>query len=1086
MSIEKNNNESADSRVTIKALSAIGDYTLSEKVVLTSSGYKPYYLSNSGFDFMMRCEIPQNANGYLMGIKASSNVSASNTFYIKVENNVITWVVGASSYTRAWEAGVHDIGWVGGRPVYDNQLVSQSATAVSAVHNQKMAICGVNEGDTYTFIASITLYRVDMYVYTATSPTASNVNYFARFYPSSKTLVNAMKYPEATLTCFNASGGAGTGTASGTPTYGVQLDDLRYITKSGYRDLMAIITEDNGNPASYADGADHITKTGESHNFAFRLADGTGVNVSDAIPLPPNYSVVRTSGAYNGDFDYKYYIGSGSTTDPANYSGYLPYVKGDLIYGRKPKWSIWADGLRWGMFAEGRRAMKADVNEIYENLYFLRFNFLKNFKGEALTELLKRWDGYNQVTHAPSAQVLSGLALDFHNHVACICDANSVMTGYNSSGRPVRDDYQCAFKYSLGSSALAKVNIGNLAPWEYTRAEQDAAELAMGYAWIVRGVSLDFVYHNQSNKYILASASAFGSETETVTEGGVQVTRVKQFSKDSVADKQAFREDGVTIENATFVSDLGEGLWNIFAIDKNGRLASTEQATLDTFVKLALLHCSSADDIIEQSKIHLDYLLPRVGEEQIVCNNDPVSYKVGGGDFHSRFLVGELNGIAEMTISNVKTKCDIEIWKAGASTYSSPSEAMDYNKLCMYRYNGNSGPETSMGYCIGATIALKPQNSNTLVELHDGDIICYMDYRVAGVRTQSNSDYNVSVGRYITFIDPEDLDLVDNEPHWTHPYNDGEPSQNWGLYDLDGYCWPAKILINDGWSGTYNLAHARAALFRWKDLLRSTSSDFNKWQYPLSYVRDWTFPKDNDQYAATAHLRVFEKANGPVAWDLDIRNQYPEYTDATGSGDPSTIANTFKIDYATGQQYVDFTKNSTDYRFYFLNGDRLIFKRGFAVETLIYCRFSAWYKDGTWKRFDKGGSGSVAYNIGAIKIYIDEIPVHNPHTEGRITTIAKFESVEPNHSGGYDVNGYHLELHGPEYNSDYVWLPNGSDNNDIATINNDERGSGLTGFYSLKVTISDQTKWHAGSIYVLRFGTSLDTYTNMKYDGTTN
>ena len=227
MSIEKNNASAIDDHITIKTLSSLNGDALNEKVVLTSSGYKPYYLSNSGFYFMMRCEIPENASGYLMGIKATSGISASNTFYIHYENGTITWKIGNSTYTKAREAGVHDIGWANGKPIYDNALVDNSATAQSGIHSSKMAICGVNTEGTFSFISSLTLYRVDMEVYQAVTPSVSSRKYLERFYLSANTLVNAMKIPEATMICFNASGGAGTGTASGTPTYGVQLDDHR-------------------------------------------------------------------------------------------------------------------------------------------------------------------------------------------------------------------------------------------------------------------------------------------------------------------------------------------------------------------------------------------------------------------------------------------------------------------------------------------------------------------------------------------------------------------------------------------------------------------------------------------------------------------------------------------------------------------------------------------------------------------------------------------------------------------------------------------------------------------------------------------
>ncbi len=449
MSIEKNNNNLSDGHVTIKALSQLSGLTINEKVTLTSSGYKPNKLSNSGFDFMMRCELPSDANGYLMGIKASNGISASNTFYIKVESGVLTWVVGSSSYTKTLQEGVHDIGWVGGKPVYDNKLVSTSAPAVSAIHNQKMAICGVNQGNTYTFIPSITLYRVDINLYNSDSPNAESKHYLCRYYPVGKTLYNAMKAPEATLYCYNASGGQGTGTASGEPTYGVQLDDLRYITKSRYRDLVAILADDNGVNSELgfsgegaglrnADYPSVLSKTSESHNFAFFLGLSQG---QSNIPIPDDYSATK----------------QGSTN----------YELGELIKGRAVKWDLWNDAVKFGKWGD-----QASLGAIT----YMRFNIFKENTGEFVGKVrLEKFLNYDtSKKYPPHFDLAQSISVEYHNGYACTLNATDRLTGYLNTEYDYSGggDENFVFPFNRESGGIGKVKLGNLPLWNYTRAEQ--------------------------------------------------------------------------------------------------------------------------------------------------------------------------------------------------------------------------------------------------------------------------------------------------------------------------------------------------------------------------------------------------------------------------------------------------------------------------------------------------------------------------------------------------------------------------------------------------------------------------------------
>lgn len=1022
-------------------------YTAKLYLQLKAYSFQLGFYPRAGETVIIRAALDPGATGVIYGIEGSSGRC------IKAENGYIRWYNGDTVVLeKAIDGEVHNFGYQGYddegtlkcRPYYDKENMSSIAGSTAQSTTVKAYVCAGTASTPSNVLTSSGSWAIRIYEIAASSyPDSTDTSqyhfhYYAAINPSSVACLMETRHD---LVGVVGSGTTKSVTDFASVGYGIQLHDLKWITGSGYNDLMAIITEDGGLAASEADGVDHIRNSGMTivRDFAIRLADGRDVNVSNPMPVPSGFTITRPNNAYKGDFDYRHYIGSGSVDDPNNYSGFLPYVKGDLIYGRKPNWPIWADGITWGKYVEGRRVMKADVNMFYQNLYFLRFNIFKDFKGVTISDLLERWHGLNTgAVHAPSAQVLAGVTIDFHNRVTCKCDFSTALTGMSGT-RAVAADDKAIFKYSFGSENLASVKVGNLAPWNIPRAQQTGGD----YHWFVRGVLAEFIYEGESHKYVVARGSAFGSESDG--NNGVAL-----FAKESTTDKTAFRDNGVILKTAGLENAMSEGLYGIYSIDFEGILASVSQANLPTNVKLSLLSGQPSEEITEMNAIHLDYLLPKIGEQDLVCNNDPVTFKQGTATSKSRFLAGEYDGKVKIGSINY----DLQIYRSGTASSSN----VDWD--CSMEYYEQDESLTLLGKGIGAAIGAKAPDSDGLANLNTNPVLAFMDYRFVDTITQDNVEYNIAKGRYVSFVDCEDLEYPGGLifPRWNNPVNVEGLTANWGLqrgqYGTSGHLYPSGISIAAG-SSAGNENNVRMALFRWKDIIRSGASR-DYWHAP--------YKSGQTMYPATAHLRVFEKNNGPVAWDIDVNGQ--------NNG----------IDAICGQQYIQFQKSGTYYRFYFLTEDRVMPKENSMVQTLIKSTFTAWKEisAGNWIRFNHGNEGSVDYNIGGINVYIDEIPLHNAHTEAVVTTVAQFSNVVPGSS--LDNNGFHLTMSEAHYNADFAWLPSLSNTYSVLG----ERGSGLRGFFDIKVTLdmnSHASLWHPGSLYVLRFEDTT-TYTNQHYDGT--
>lgn len=462
MSIEKNSTGNTDSHVTIKHLAQLNNTAIRSYITLNGCGFHLDKLSGNGLYCYLRCALPSDASGYLMGIKSSSGTS--NDFYIHVANGTVTWAIGSDSWTHALESGVHDYGFANGKPIYDNDLVSSSASAHSGDHTYKMVIGGARlTNDTFSYISSMDLYRVNVTV------KDGGFEYLESFYPISATAIyNSRKYPEESITITKPSGSTSSAGAALTSPYGVQLDDLRWLFGIGYVDVMAAIADDGGveysmgwtgvgDGAREADYQERLVQLSQNKDFAFHFRGAGG---GKGIPMPSNASLAS-----------------------APYSGRIGYETGELRVGRTPKWSIWNDCIKFGFYVD------EDPNT---HDYTLKFNFLKIIDvsdpgGGAPNKRtingkvhLEWFDGYNTAENHPPQVIITSnrLDVDIHNGAFVRCRAANYMLGNDTES--YFPDNKSIFILDESAGANIRYRAGNLIPWNYT-----ANELAYyGYTFV--------------------------------------------------------------------------------------------------------------------------------------------------------------------------------------------------------------------------------------------------------------------------------------------------------------------------------------------------------------------------------------------------------------------------------------------------------------------------------------------------------------------------------------------------------------------------------------------------------------------------
>lgn len=517
MSIVKNTNSNSDSSVRIAKLGQIPgtQFYVRKNVVFTNRCFDTSGLFGFKDDsVIIEAELPANKSGYFFGIKNSnSSYSAYAMTMEKTSNALIKWTIGTDTYTAPYSAGKHLYGIVDGKPWYDGSFISN--TAHSGTLNGYYAVGGatIYNGASlsgYQCIETVTIYRA--IISARRSNREDRTHQVHSYYPcynadfGSVAIYDARAGKKAsTLHDGTAISGVTSASVLDTDTtfqYGVSIDDLRIAFNSGYHDLLALVAEDSGIADENADAAEEVTITTNgvttTRKFAFCL---TGV------PLPSGWT-----------------LKSRPSTDKVS------YTKGDLIYGRTPKWHIWADGINIGKYTTS-----------IDNKLYVKYNIFHEpcVASGAKNIRLEDFDGYNNntsVNRVPTFEFNDNLTMEFNNKVLCFCNADTRTPVYGRTSSYYPND-RFIFHTSTDALCTAKVKVGNLASWSYPQSHfvgQNPNEYHTGMA-------MSFLCDIPAISVVgYTIASAWKMTTDTRSNG-----QLMPFCADSSAATKTIFRDGV-------------------------------------------------------------------------------------------------------------------------------------------------------------------------------------------------------------------------------------------------------------------------------------------------------------------------------------------------------------------------------------------------------------------------------------------------------------------------------------------------------------------------------------------------------------
>lgn len=1019
MSIKKNNTSRTDHTVSIVRFGLIpGTSFYARKYArLTNKYFQLLQYVSNGADYhdtvMILADIPQSAEGYFYGTRDTGGTNWEVS--IQKSGSVITWKIGSITASHAWESGAHTYGFVDGKPLYDGQWLSTSAST-TVIPSRMYAFVGARNNmgglTTADVITSIDIYQV---LLSAHQTTSSATNTLMTYYPvtDGQSGTVAMLFETRTLndneTLDSIAGPTRQGvTPSSTPgeqvTYGVQLEDLRYITGSGYHDLMAVMADDGGlqnwatGDAAYIsdedwgitpDPADKLSNGTSAFESAFRLADGTGKAITSGtvIPIPSGYSLsrVQTEGGHNKAYH--------DTNVPS-------YEKGDLIFGHKPKWSLWVDGLNLGRYIK-----KYIPTGMSVELYFLKYNIFRTVTGESkldtFHDLLGQWEGYSNSEsrqHAPSFNIDSEIQMHYHNSVAATCDNTSVLLGGTPGISLSNVENLCVFRYSRSAGGLGHAILGNLPLW-------DMAATAQPTNYGITGGVLELRYLDDSGWRTIASMVSITDDAEPLS------------ADSSAAMKQKYRVDGFDC-SAVFSKELSDTVYRWFG--------QNDWDPLSLSVSLGLLRTRNQYPT-ETEVIRTDCVLP-AKPSSAIGSKDPCVSASASGYTKDRLILGEPGG--KVVINGT----EYEFEALGNSRTSST----DYFNLGRAEETGGApyeerenGISTTYyrGRFLGASFALRKVSDQTFYDFDEGtNLIAFLECTVANAQGELMRKFFA----FSTLQDkPHNLNLVTSGESWAFYYND-----HFGMYGNTAYPSNTPFLI----SGTYQYQHMRNAMFRWEDILHQSET---KWHYDSEgYVvpdtigigRPWLNESDHTQgYAPmTAHIRLF--ADTVCAWDL------------------SYLVNA--IDSYTNCRYLPLGTSAAPKDFLFVNNERVLVKQA-ANSKIVDGWFTVWTNLGSGTR-DTESFRPVNVTLMRVTLHGADTNYNQPNTVYPVETIANFSVLAAdNEYTDSQHPGYSCSISHKQRYPGFTVLPD------------HQLGDKLDGFFNIQIKTTNNNLFSNGDMYYI-------------------
>lgn len=456
--------------------------------------------------------------------QSSGMLFGDDTFYINLNGLTIRWICPIKTeqnpngvVERTVTEGEHVIGFIDGKPALDGNLLSDTTPNVSTSANP--CYLGSANNPDPTKLANTYIRKVELYGHaTNIADAKQSWSYYATYIGNNGYLVE--KWSNTVLPI--QAGGDAVPLTDAFPGYGISIEDLRQVVSTPHKDLVAIYTQDGGTTI------------------------GTALEPEVAVATINNQEV-RQEMAFR-------WIGrslpEGYTLQPHPTYGTTQGIDGELLYGRRPVWNMWADNVNMGRYIGGSVSGN-DIRQarIRFNPTMDKYGNRKPLSDGSYGFHLLDWQGYSPTLyHKPdlkvdalSGQAMPNLTLNFVNGLPASLNKDFYQSDKENVSTMPRATPVLSYRRIAEVDGDIKFVLGNLVSWHeempYGDTDGNRIPIYGGYYGVRIGNSPDDTSNNLNGMMIMA---------------GWDAEDVELNSNSSIEIRNKYRDIGVSVEPSFF------------------------------------------------------------------------------------------------------------------------------------------------------------------------------------------------------------------------------------------------------------------------------------------------------------------------------------------------------------------------------------------------------------------------------------------------------------------------------------------------------------------------------------------------------
>ena len=493
-----------------KTISRIDNFKVGGLTYACCWGVKPnntYWVlpihSSPSMRVLICAKITPQSSGMLFG---------DERFYINLNGLTIRWINPNGAVEQTVTEGEHVIGFIDGKPALDGNLLSDATPNVSTSANP-CHLSSANNPDP-TKLANTYIRKVELYGHsTNTTDVKQSWSYYATYIGNNGYLVE--KWSNTVLPI--QAGGDAVPLIDAFPGYGISIEDLRQVISTPHKDLVAIYTQDGGATTSTALEPEVAVATINDQEVRQEMAfRWMGRSLPDGYALQSHPTLGTTQG-----------------------------IDGELLYGRRPVWNMWADNVNMGRYIHGNTS-GSDIRQAK-----IRFNPLKDKYGQDKPKgwRLDDWENYSPTLyHKPdlnvgvlAGQAMPNITLNFVNGLCASLNKDFYQSDKENVSTMPRATPVLSYRRIAEVDGDIKFTLGNLVSWHeempYGDTDGNRIPIYGGYYGVRIGSSPDAYDEPMMGMMIMA---------------GWDAEDVELNSNSSIEIRNKYRDIGVSVEPSFF------------------------------------------------------------------------------------------------------------------------------------------------------------------------------------------------------------------------------------------------------------------------------------------------------------------------------------------------------------------------------------------------------------------------------------------------------------------------------------------------------------------------------------------------------